>query len=42
MIKAAFAQQPLELDPRYPGQGDIGADSGWDGGYFVLDEDPLA
>jgi hypothetical protein len=44
MVKAAFAQQPLELDPRFPADADIfgGAVGVWDGGYFVLDEDPLA
>jgi hypothetical protein len=36
MIKAAFSQQPLELDPRF--RHDADADSG----YFVLDTDPLA
>jgi hypothetical protein len=41
MIKAAFAQQPLELDPRYPGGGDMGI-AAEDSTYFVLDQDPLA
>lgn len=38
-IKAGFAQQPLELDPRFP-SGELlqGADSGW----FTIDADPLA
>ena len=36
MIKAAFAQQPLQLDPRFPSEVDT------DAGYFVLDQDPLA
>jgi hypothetical protein len=36
MIKAAFAQHPIQLDPRYPSEVDV------DSGYFVLDADPLA
>ncbi len=36
MIKAAFSQQPIQLDPRYPSERDV------DSGYFVLDMDPLA
>jgi hypothetical protein len=36
MIKAAFAQHPIALDPRYPSEMDV------DSGYFVLDADPLA
>jgi hypothetical protein len=36
MIKAGFAQHPIELDPRFP------SEQGMDSGYFVLDQDPLA
>ena len=36
MIKAGYAQHPIELDPRYP------SETGVDSGYFVLDTDPLA
>ena len=36
---AAFGQQPLALDPRYP---DADLTQGADSGFFVLDEDPLA
>ena len=35
MIKAGYAQHPIELDPRFPHEG-------IDSGYFVLDQDPLA
>ena len=35
MIKAAFAQHPIELDPRFPTE--VTSDS-----FFVLDADPLA
>jgi hypothetical protein len=38
-IKAAFAQHPIELDPRYPTED---AMNGIDSSYFVLDQDPLA
>jgi len=38
---AALAQQPLELDPRFPGDVDIMGDSGMND-WFTLDEDPLA
>jgi hypothetical protein len=41
MIKAAFAQHPIELDPRYPGGGDIGI-TGDSSEFFVLDQDSLA
>lgn len=36
MIKAGYAQHPIELDPRFP------SEQGMDTGYFVLDTDPLA
>jgi hypothetical protein len=36
MIKAGYAQHPVELDPRFP------AEVEGDTGYFVLDADPLA
>jgi hypothetical protein len=36
MIKAAFGQHPLELDPRFPSEVDT------DTGYFIMDQDPLA
>lgn len=36
MIKAGYAQHPIELDPRFPHEANI------DSGYFVLDQDPLA
>jgi hypothetical protein len=36
MVKAGYAQHPIELDPRYPSEVDV------DSGYFVLDTDPLA
>lgn len=39
MIKAAFSQHPLELDPRYPTDEMAG---GIDNSFFVLDQDPLA
>jgi hypothetical protein len=39
MIKASFGQQPLELDPRFPGSDVLG---GQTSGFFTLDEDPLA
>jgi hypothetical protein len=35
-IKSSFAQHPIALDPRLPGEIDV------DGSYFVLDGDPLA
>jgi hypothetical protein len=41
MVKAGYAQHPIELDPRFP----AGADTfggGDDSTYFVLDKDPLA
>lgn len=37
-----YAQQPLALDSRYHWQDMTIEDGGWDGGFFVLDEDPLA
>ena len=40
MVKASYGQHSLELDPRFP--ADASLTSEWDGGYFVLDEDPLA
>jgi hypothetical protein len=40
MVKASLGQHPLALDPRHGGEGI--PQSEWDGGYFVLDEDPLA
>jgi hypothetical protein len=36
MIKAGYAQHPIALDPRFPGEIDA------DTSYFVLDTDPLA
>ena len=36
MIKAGYAQHPIALDPRFPGEVDA------DSAYFVLDQDPLA
>jgi len=39
MIKAAFAQHSIELDPRYPTEDLM---SGIDNSFFVLDQDPLA
>jgi hypothetical protein len=40
MVKAGYGQHALELDPRFPSEANLM--STWDGGYFVLDEDPLA
>jgi len=36
MVKAGYAQHPIELDPRYP------SEVGIDNGFFVMDTDPLA
>jgi hypothetical protein len=36
MIKAAFAQHPIALDPRFPSEVNE------DIGYFIMDTDPLA
>lgn len=40
MMKANFAQQPLELDPRFP--TDMYISQSEDSGWFTLDQDPLA
>jgi hypothetical protein len=39
MVKASYAQHPLELDSRYPTDDVM---NGIDSSYFVLDQDPLA
>lgn len=36
MVKSSFAQHPIELDPRLPGEINT------EDSYFVLDQDPLA
>jgi hypothetical protein len=41
MLKAGYAQHPLELDPRFPASADMFG-GGDDSTYFVLDKDPLA
>ncbi len=40
MVKAGYGQHPILLDPRIPADGTL--DSMGDGGFFILDEDPLA
>src|SRR4051812_25408019 len=41
MVKAGYGQHSLELDPRFPSDGDMFG-GGDDFTYFVLDKDPLA
>jgi hypothetical protein len=36
MVKSSFAQHPIALDPRLPGEINV------EDSYFVLDQDPLA
>lgn len=38
-MKSSYAQQPLELDPRFPAENLFGTT---DSGFFTVDEDPLA
>jgi hypothetical protein len=39
---AQYSQHPLPLDTRHHWEDMVATDGGWDGGFFVLDEDPLA
>jgi hypothetical protein len=39
---AQYSQHPIALDGRYNWQDMVATDGGWDGDFFVLDQDPLA
>ena len=39
---AQYSQHPLALDTRHDWQDMVATDGGWDGDFFVLDQDPLA